>query len=151
MNDYKQTIKKLERKYSETNIAQGEVVSKDTKKRINQNYYQKQQKRIVDGILNDVKNKDSIKNEVHDIIDDYGVKELCKNCKEEIIISSIIIYCLKTRNPNRDVSTYHIWNKYGLTWQKYSLVLTRLLQKAREERKIKTNKYYVDNENFVRW
>lgn len=149
--NYKTRIKRLERKYSERNIAEGEELSKDMTRKIKQNYYKKQQKRTIDGILNDVKNKDSIKHEVHDIIDDYGVRELCKNCKEEVIIVCIILYCLKTRNPNRDVSTYHIWNKYEITWQKYSLILARLLQKAREERKIKTNKYYVDNEDFIRW
>ena len=151
MASYKNRIKNLEKKYTETNVAQGEVLKKDTISQINKNYNKKLQKRRIDSILSEVFNRDSIKNEVHDIIDDYGLKELCKNCKDELIISCIILYVTKMRNTNYKIENSPLWKKYDLTWRKYSLIVSRLCYKAREERNIRTNKYYVDNEDFVRW
>ena len=148
---YSNRIKNLEKKYSETNIAKDEVLNKDTISQINKTYNKKLRKRNVDAILNEVSNRDSIKTEVHDIVDDFGLKELCKNCKEEVIISCIILYVSRIRNNNFRIDKSPLWRKYNLTWQKYSLIVSRLCSKAREERKIRTNKYYVDNEDFIRW
>jgi len=147
--DYKQKIKILEKRFSETNVDKDECLSKETRKQINRTYYQNQQKRIVDGILNDVKNRNSIKEEVHSIVEDTKIKTLCQNCKEEVIIATIIVYCLKLRNTSYQVETSTIWKKYGLTWKKYGLIISRLLQQTREKQKVK-NKYYVDNEDFIR-
>lgn len=151
MGEYDNKIKKLERTYSETNVAKGEVLKKDTISQINQTYNRKLQKRRVDSILSLVFNRDSIKEEVHDIVDDYGLKELCKNCKEELIISCIILYVTRSRNTNYRIENSPLWKKYGLDWKKYSLIVSKISMKAREERKIRTNKYYIDNEDLVRW
>ena len=149
--DYGQRIKILERKYSETNVAKDEVLNKDTISEINKNYNKKLRKRSVDSILSQVNNRDSIKKEVHDIVDDYGLKELCKNCKEELIISCIILYVSKARNNNFRINKSPLWDRYKITWQKYSLIVSRLAIKAREERTVNNTKYYVDNEDGVRW
>lgn len=148
--NYKRHIQNLEKRYSETNIGKGEVLSDETKKRINKNYYDNQQKRRVDAILNNVKNKDSIKEEVHDIVKNYKLKELCKNCREEQIIAAIILYVQKSRNPSFRVDWTSLWKEYALTWRKYSLIIERLLKQTRERTKIKTDKK-VDNEQLIFW
>ena len=148
---YDQRIKYLERKYSETNISQGECLSPSTKKRINKNYNRNQQKRRVDAILGDVKNRESIKKEVHDIVKNAPLKELCKNCKEETIIAIIVLYVQRTRNTDYRVDRTALWRKYDITWLKYSLIIERLLQWTREQNTfIKTDKT-VDNEDFILW
>lgn len=147
---YRNDIINLEKKYSETNVSQGEVLSNETKKRINQNYNRNQQKRRVDAILNNVKNKDSLKEEVHDIIRTVNLKELCKNCKEEVIIAVIILYVQKSRNSEFRVNRTRLWREYKLTWLKYSLILERLLQQTRENKPIRNNRK-VDNEQLIRW
>lgn len=148
--EYKRKIKNLERRFSETNVDKDEILSKETRKQINRTYYKKQQKRIVDGILNEVKNRNSIKEEVHDIIDETPLKSLCANCKEEVIIATIILYCLKLRNTSYQIEKSKLWKKYDLTWKKYSLIISKLLQQTRAKQSVKT-KYYVDNEDFIRW
>ena len=130
-------IEKLQRKYSETNIAKGERLSKETVYRINKNYQDNQLKRRVDGILNTVRNKDTIKDEVHQIIQDIpSLSSLCKGCKEEMIISVIILYVQKCRDTRYHVERTALWNKYNITWQKYSLIVGRLLQVNRELNKL---------------
>ena len=147
---YKTDIVNLEKKYSETNVSQGEVLSNETKKRINKNYNRNQQKRRVDAILNNVKNKDSLKEEVHDIIRNVNLKDLCKNCKEEVIIAVIILYVQKSRNSDFRVNRTALWREYELDWLKYSLILERLLKQTRESKPIRTNRK-VDNEQLIRW
>ena len=147
--NYKDRIKKLEKDFSETNVRKGECLSKQARSQINQTYYRNQQKRLVDAILNNVRNKDSIKKEVHDIVEENRLKDLCVNCKEEVIISVIILYCQKTRNPRYHIEQTSLWRKYELTWQKYSLIVGRLLQKTRENTKVKS-KHKVDD-NLIRW
>lgn len=148
--NYNKKIETLEKKYSETNIAQGEELSSETKSRINKNYNKNQQKRRVDGLLNEVKNKDSIKEEVHDIVKNTNLKELCKNCTEEVIIAVIILYVQRTRNTKFRVNRTRLWRKYDLDWLKYSLIIERLLKHTREQTKIKTDKK-VDNEQLIYW
>lgn len=126
------------------------MLSAETRKQINRTYYKNQQKRTVDGILNEVRNRNSIKEEVHDIVDDIKLSNLCGNCKEEVIIACIILYCSKMRNTSYQIETSSLWKKYGLTWKQYSLIISRLLQQTRANQKVKT-KHYVDNENFIRW
>lgn len=135
---YEYRIQNLEKRYSETNVQKGEMLSPSTKSKINKTYYDNQRKRRVDGILNHVKNKDSIKEEVHQIISEIpSLKQLCNNCKEELIISVIILYVLKSRNPRYHIDRNGLWEKYEITWQKYSLILGRLLQETRKSTYIK--------------
>lgn len=130
-------IKYLEKTYSETNVARGEVLSPNTIRKINRNYYDNQRKRRVDGILNTVKNRDTIKEEVHSIIDELpNLRVLCKGCNEEIIISSIILYVQKSRNYQYRVDRTSLWKKYNITWQKYALIISNLLRETRKKRKI---------------
>ena len=148
---YKNRIRNLERKYSETHIAYDEVLNTESIRKINQNYNQNQQRRRVDAILNNVRNKESIKEEVHDITKNVCLKDLCKNCKEELIISCIILYVQRTRNPQYRIDRTSLWNKYEITWLKYSLIVERLLQWTRENKTYIKNDDKVDNEDFIRW
>lgn len=147
---YKNHIRNLEKKYSETNIAQGEVLNTDTIRRINKKYNKNQQKRRVDAILNNVRNKDSIKEEVHDIIGDVELKSLCWNCREEQIIAIIILYVQRARDSKYRIDRTGLWRRYELSWLKYSLIVERLLKWTRE-RTVVNSKVKVDNEQFIRW
>lgn len=131
MNDKERRIKYLERKYSETNVGIGEELFTPTIKRINKNYYSNQKRRFVDGILNEVKNRNSIKEEVHQICMSFDFNEICRTCKNEEIVAVIILYVLKTRNTRYHVERTGLWNRYELTWKKYSLILLRLLEHTR--------------------
>lgn len=148
---YKNRIKNLEKKFSETNIAKGEVLSDETVREINETYEKNQRKRRVDVILNNVKNKESIKKEVHNITDEVPIKELCKNCKESMVIAIIILYVQRTRNTKYRIDRTALWAKYELTWTKYSLVVERLLKWTREQKTYIKNDKKVDNEDFIRW
>lgn len=148
---YKNRIRNLEKKYSETNVAKDEILSADSIRRINKTYSQNQQKRRVDAILNNVKNKDSIKEEVHDITKNVCLKDLCKNCKEEQIIAIIILYVQRTRNCEYRINRTQLWRKYEIDWLKYSLIIERLLAWTREHKTYIKNDDKVDNEDFIRW
>lgn len=148
---YQKRIENLEKKYSETNISKGEMLFPSTIRKINKTYDKNQQKRRVDAILNNVKNKDSIKKEVHDITKNITLKDLCKNCKEETIIAVIILYVQRTRNPQYRINRTGLWVKYDVTWLKYSLIIERLLKWTRENKTFIKNDDKVDNEDLIRW
>lgn len=135
--DNKRRINQLIKKYSETNIAKGEVLPKQTIKRINKNYNDNQKRRRVDGILNKVKNRDSIKEEVHQIVADIPLKSLCYNCKEELVIAAIILYVSKTRIKGYRIDRTALWNEYNLDWQKYALIVTNLAKESRKKQGMK--------------
>lgn len=148
---YRNRIRTLEKRYSNTNVAKDESLLPSTISQINRNYNKNQQKRRVDGLLNSVKNKDSIKEEVHDIVRNVKLKSLCYNCPEEQIIAIIILYVQRTRNTRFRVDKTALWNEYEVTWTKYSLIIERLLKWTREQQTmIKTDKV-VDNEDFIWW
>ena len=148
---YSNRIRNLERKYSETNVSEGEVLNTDTVRRINQKYNKNQQKRRVDAILNNIKNKDSIKEEVHDIVKNVELKSLCWNCREEQIIAIIILYVQRTRNSKYRVDRTSLWREYELSWLKYSLIIERLLKWTREQQTMIKTDRKVDNEDLIRW
>ena len=127
---YGKRIKYLEKKYSETHLAKDEMLFPDTISRMRKTYNKNQQKRRVDTILNNVKNKDSIKAEVHDIISDVELKSLCRNCKEEQIIAIIILYVQRSRNTSYRIERTALWREYGL-------IIERLLKWTREQGKLK--------------
>ena len=151
LDDYHRRINYLEKKYSETNISKGEVLSNESVRRINRNYDKNQQKRRVDAILNNIKNKDSIKEEVQEIIKNVQLKSLCYNCSEEQIIAVIILYVQRARNNQYRIDRTNLWRVYELSWTKYSLIIERLLKWTREQQRIKTNKLVDLNEDMVRW
>ena len=148
---YDKRIRNLEKRYSETNIAKDEVLNTDTIRKINRKYNKNQQKRRVDAILNNIKNKDSIKEEVHDIIKNVELKSLCWNCQEEQIISIIILYVQRTRNNKYRVDRTSLWREYDLSWLKYSLIIERLLKWTREQQTMIKTDRKVDNEDLIRW
>ena len=125
-------IKYLEKKYSDTNVAMGEELFKPSIQRINKNYYDNQKRRRVDGILNQVKNRNTIKDEVHQISSSTSFKNLCYNCKEEQIIAAIILYVTKTRIKGYRIDRTALWTKYKLDWKRYALIISKLLQITRE-------------------
>ena len=130
-------IKNLEKKYSETNIAPHEVVSSNFRQQINKNYYDNQQRRLVDAVLNEIPNKSAVKEEVHEIVANVTLKDLCRTCKEEMIISVIILYCLKNYYKDFRVERHRLWSEYDITWRKYGLILGNLLKITREQTGIK--------------
>lgn len=134
---YDKRIQTLEKRHSETNIGKDEILSQSTIRKINQTYNKNQQKRRVDALLNNVRNKDSIKEEVHEIIGDVKLKTLCYNCSEEQIIAIIILYVQRTRNPKHRIDRTRLWREYDITWLKYSLILERLLKFTREKTPVK--------------
>lgn len=129
-------INYLQKKYSETNVAMGEELFKPTVQRINRNYYSNQKKRFVDGILNEVKNRNSIKDEVHQICSSFDFNKLCRSCSDEVIVSVIILYVQKTRNTRYYPERTALWRKYELNWKTYSLILARLLEETRKLGKV---------------
>lgn len=148
---YSNRIRNLERKYSETNVSKDEVLNTDTIRKINKTYNKNQQKRRVDAILNNIRNKDSIKEEVHDIIRNVELKSLCWNCREEQIIAIIILYVQRTRNNKYRVDRTSLWREYELSWLKYSLIIERLLKWTREQQTMIKTDRKVDNEDLIRW
>lgn len=133
---YNKRIKYLEKKYSETHLAKDEKLFPDTIRQMRKTYNKNQQKRRVDTILNNVKNKDSIKAEVHDIIGNVELKSLCRNCKEEQIIAVIILYVQRSRNTSYRIERTALWREHELDWLKYSLIMERLLKWTREQKKL---------------
>ncbi len=146
---YSNRIKSLERKYSETNVSKGECLPKSRISKINKDYYKNQQRRRVDTILNNVKNKDSIKEEVHDIVKHNTLKELCYNCKEETIIAAIILYVQHNRNRHYRIESTGLWANYDLSWRKYSVIVERLLMKERRENKPIRSDKVVDIVDYI--
>lgn len=132
MKDSEKRIKYLQRKYSETNIAKDEALFKPTISKINKTWYSNQKRRFVDGILNEVKNRNSIKEEVHQICSSFDFNTICRTCTDEVIVSVIILYVQKTRNRSFYPERSRLWNKYNLNWKTYSLILLRLLEETRK-------------------
>ena len=129
--DNERRINYLQKKYSETNVGMGEELFKPSIQRINKNYYSNQQRRRVDGILNKARNRNTVKEEVHQIVADYPVKSLCYNCKEDEIIAAIILYVSRARVKSYRIDRTALWREYNLSWQKYALIVTNLLREVR--------------------
>jgi len=124
-------IEKNQKKYGDTNIAKDELVSQGFRAEINRNYYSNQQRRVVDAVLNNVRNKDVVKEDVHYLVKHFGVNNLCHTCKEEVVIAILILYCFKSINNTYRVERTSLWKMYDLNWRTYSLVITNLLREIR--------------------
>ena len=124
-------IEKNKRKYGDTNIAKDEIVSQGLRAEISRNYYSNQQRRTVDAILNNVRNKDVVKEDVHYLVKHFGIANLCHNCKEEVVIAILILYCFRSINNDYRVERTALWREYDLNWRTYSLVITNLLREIR--------------------
>ena len=140
-NKYKtrNRLKHLEYEYGETNLNSKEIVSSAYRSEINKKYKAKQDIFIIDGVLYqlDPHVQKMIKKEVYQICNSVRFKDLCYNCKVEQIIAAIILYVWKTRHKTLREDQTRLWNKYNLSWKKYALILSRLLQKTRENSSLK--------------
>jgi hypothetical protein len=64
---------------------------------------------------------------VRSMIREYtDFKRLCGRCKNEIIILAFIFYVKILSNPRLRLHKWRICKKYGLTNEKYMLIITRL-------------------------
>ena len=134
----KQAAKRIERliyEYGETNLNSQEEVSKEFRKEINRKYYDKQNTFVIDGVLNELDPhiRKIVKDEVQEICHSVKLKELCWNCKIEVIIAIIILYVWRSRYKKLRVEQTGLWRKYDLTWRKYALIMENLLRKTREK------------------
>lgn len=139
MNKYHKTnrIRYLEEKYSETNIAQGEILSKETKYKINHNYQKTQKRRIIDSILLQTNNPNTIKEEVHNICEEVDdLKRLCRTCSIEQIVTVIILYVQRLHNPRFVEEERSIWRKYQISWKMYGKIMANLLRETRRNRRL---------------
>lgn len=127
-------IKKLQYRYGESNMHCKEIVSPSYKSKIDKKYKDKQDIFIIDGVLTNLDNnvRKMIKKEVYQICNTFRLKDLCYNCKIEVIIAIIALYVWKTRHSSLREDQTRIWRVYELTYKKYALVLGKLLQKTRE-------------------
>lgn len=125
-------------KYGETKIAPYECLSKDSRAKINQQYYKNNiQKNRVQQILNETNTIKQIETEVHELIQKTELKQLCPKCKEEQIISTIILFIIRTYNNNFIEERTRIWKKYKLNWKIYSRIIANLLKNMRKNQPIK--------------
>ena len=131
-------IRKLEQRYSEYNFAKDEIVSPEYRKTINQKYRKTEQRNHINSVLTEVHEgvRIKVKNEVHEIFKNITVKELCYNCKFELIVAVVILYVWKIHYPKLREETTKIWNKYDVTWRKYALIMRKLLLLQRENNRL---------------
>lgn len=135
----KNRLKRLQYEYGETNFNSEEIVSKEYRREINKKYKKKQDIFVIDGVLYDLDPhvRKMIKEEVYQICNSFKLKDLCYNCKIEVIIAIIILYVWKTRHKKLREDQTKLWRKYDLTYRKYALILGNLLRKTREDSTIK--------------
>lgn len=88
-------------------------------------------------ILNETNTTKQIETEVHELIQKTELKQLCPRCKEEQIISTIILFIIRTYNNNFIEERTRIWKKYKLNWKIYSRIIANLLKNMRKNQPIK--------------
>ena len=132
-------IKRLQYEFAESNLNSKELVSPLYRSKIDKKYKEKQDIFIIDSVLNLVEPnvQKMVKKEVYQICSQFRLKDLCYNCKIEVIIAIIILYVWKSRYHGLKEEYTGLWKKYDLTYRKYALVLGRILQKTREESSLK--------------
>lgn len=134
MNEYTR-IKYLKEKYSQYNVNKGETLYGKTRKTINKNYYNTQKKHLIDQLLNEINNPQTVKREVYGIIHEFdNLKVLCRTCKVEQIVAVIILYVQRLHNPVMKEEKTRLWNKYELSWKLYARIVARLLRETRANR-----------------
>lgn len=139
MNYKENRINHLIDKYGETKVAPYECLPKDSRAKINKGYYKNNiQKNRVQQILNETTTTKQIEIEVHELIINLDtLKQLCPRCKEEQIISTIILFIIRTYNNNFIEERTKIWKKYSLNWKIYSRIIANLLKELRKKQPIK--------------
>lgn len=87
----------------------------------------KQKIRLAQVFMSRLKMKGTNKDRVIYIIKDVDdFKLLCKNCSNEIIISAICFYVMKTANTSVKLEDYRVFTENGLTEKIYSTIVTKL-------------------------
>lgn len=139
MNYKKNRLEKLVYEFGETNLNSDEIVSPTYRKEINKKYHEKQNIYIIDSVLNllDPSVHKMIKDEVYQICNSFRLKDLCYNCKIEVIIAVIILYVWKTRHSKLREEQTKLWKHYDLSYRKYALILGNILRKTRENSSLK--------------
>ena len=127
-------IKYLEDKYSPTKVAQGEVLSKETISKIKKESYNNKKHLYVDTILNETRNPERIKDEVHDIVDHMNFHDVCPRCTSEQVVSVVVLYCQRRHNDVLKEERTRLWNRYGLSWKLYARVVANLLSCYRRDK-----------------
>jgi hypothetical protein len=134
MNEYNR-IKYLKEKYSQYNVNKGEKLYGKTRQTINKNYYNTQRTHLIDGLLNEINNPQTVKKEVYGIIYEIdNLKVLCRTCSVEQIVAVIILYVQRLHNPVMKEEKTRLWNHYELTWKIYARIIARLLRETRKSR-----------------
>ena len=129
----------LEEKYSNTKIAQGEILSKETVSRIKKESYNNKKHLYVDTILNQTRNPEMIKEEVHEMVDHMNLRNICPHCTSEQVISVIVLYCMRQHNVDLKEERTALWSRYGLSWKLYGRVVANLLCRYRESKLLRYN------------
>lgn len=134
----KNRLNYLSNEFSETNLNSKELVSPTYRSQINKNYKEKQDIFIIDSVLALVQPNvmRMVKEEVYQICNSFVLKELCYNCKIEVIISIIILYVWKSRYKGLKEERTALWRKYELNWKTYCLIISNILRKTRENSKL---------------
>lgn len=138
MNPQEYRINHLLKKYGETKIAPYECLPQESRAEINKNYYKNNiQKNRVQQLLNEINTTKQIEIEVHEIIQKIELKQLCPKCKEEQIISVIILFIIRTYNNNFTEERTKLWKKYALNWKTYSRIIANLLKEIRKNQPVR--------------
>lgn len=127
-------IEKLQRRFSETNIAKDEIISPTYRAKINRNTRANERIRMVDDVLTLVREeiRIKIKEEVYYFVKNYRLKELCSTCSIEEIIAVLCLYSWRSYNYKLKEEETKLWKTYNLSWKLYSRVISNLLRKTRE-------------------
>ena len=139
MNHKHNRIKYLEEKYSPTKVAQGEILSKETISKIKKESYNNKKHLYVDTILNQTRNPERIKQEVHEIVDHMDFRDVCPKCTSEQVVSIVVLYCQRQHNDMFVEERTRLWRVYGLSWKLYARVVANLLSRSRRGRLLRFN------------
>ena len=141
MNNQKKynRIHYLEEKYSPTKVAQGEILSKETRQKMRKELHNNKKHLQVDTILTQVRKADMIKEEVHEIIDYLNFAEACGRCNSEQVICVVVLYCLGQHIYNFQEERTALWSRYDLSWKLYGRVVAYLLSRSRSGRLLNFN------------
>ena len=128
-------INYLNKEFSEVHLNSDECVTPPYKSRVNQNYRERERIKTVDDVLYTLPSYTAslLKEQVYYIVNHYRLKELCGNCKIEVIIACIVIFVWKDYNKRLIFNKNSLWKKYKLSWEIYARIIDNLLRKTREQ------------------
>lgn len=93
----------------------------------------KQKIRITENITQDIGlNKNQQKQVLYLVNEIKNIKQLCRNCSFETIVTIISLHYIRRDDPRKHIDRYSVWYKENLSWTKYSRVIDRLFEYAQE-------------------